>query len=113
MKNQTIDVFSISKTWLNINVSDEELEIEGYSLIRKDRSYANGGGVAVYIKNKFAFSHRPEFETVNLQSLWLELKIPKSKSLLISVVYRPPQDDSFFDKFRLELLMQLSVPKNI
>ena len=41
LKNQTIDVFSISESWLNINICDEELQIEGYNLIRKDRSYAN------------------------------------------------------------------------
>ena len=48
---------------------DDELEIEGYNLLRKDRSYANGGGVAVCMKNKHAFSHRPELETANLESL--------------------------------------------
>ena len=48
---------------------DDDLEIEGYNLLRKDRSYANGGGVAVCIKNKHAFSHRPQLETANLESL--------------------------------------------
>ena len=84
LKNQTIDVFSISESWLNINVCDEELKIEGYNLIRKDRSYANGGGVAVYIKNKFAFSRRPELETANLESLWLEVKIPMQIKIAVN-----------------------------
>lgn len=103
LKHQAIDVFSISETWLNNKVSDVELEIEGYHLLRKDRLHANGGGIAVYIKSKHVFRHRSDLETVDLESLWVELMIPKSKSFLLSVVYRPPQDNSFFDKFQLEL----------
>jgi hypothetical protein len=101
--DQAIDVFSMMFDDELEIMFDDELEIEGYNLLRKDRSYANGDGVALCIKNKHAFSHRQELETANLESLWLKLKIPKSKSLLISVVYRPPQDDYFFDKFGLEL----------
>ena len=110
--DQAIDVFLVMFDDELEMMFDDKLEIEGYNLLRKDRSYANGCGVAVCIKNKHAFSHRPELETANLESLWLKeskrflhsfLKIPKSKSLLISVVYRPPQDDYFFDKFGLEL----------
>ena len=77
LKYQAIDVFSLSETWLNDSICDNDLEIEAYNLLRKHRLYANGGGVAVYIKSKHAFSHRPELETASLESLWLELKIPK------------------------------------
>ena len=52
LKDQALDIFSISETWLNRKISDEELEIEGYNLLRKDRAYANGGSVVVYIKNR-------------------------------------------------------------
>ena len=49
--------------WLNSKISDEELEIEGYNLLRKDRAYTNGGSVVVYIKNRYTFKCRPEFES--------------------------------------------------
>jgi hypothetical protein len=70
--DQAIDVFLVMFDDELEMMFDDKIEIEGYNLLRKDRSYANGGGVAVCIKNKHAFSHRPELETANLESLWLK-----------------------------------------
>ena len=97
MGKQCLDVLTISKTWLYDNITDEEVDISGYFLIRKDRNYSKGSGVAAYINNKFAFSWRADLESPNAKVVRLDLKLPHSKPLLIGSVYRAPNDDLFFD----------------
>ena len=45
---------ALTETWCNEAVSDRELELDGYNLIRKDRT-SRGGGVILYIKNDIPF----------------------------------------------------------
>ena len=53
--NSTAAMISITETWLDNSVSDAEINIENYTVVRRDRN-RNGGGVCVYIRNDFAFS---------------------------------------------------------
>ena len=41
-------ILSLNETWLDENISDDELHLTGYNIIRRDRD-SFGGGVAVYI----------------------------------------------------------------
>ena len=109
--NKTPDVLALSETWLNEIIDDAELAVEGYVLIRKDRRYGNGGGVAAYIKSNRAFTERPELCCNNLEILWFEINIPKSKPVLIASVYRPPStsDADMFFNYNFETLLQ-SIP---
>ena len=53
-------VIGLSETKLdNIGLSSE-LEIEGYDLVRSERS-RRGGGVACFVKNSVSYSQRPNF----------------------------------------------------
>ena len=45
-------VIGLSQIKLDITVLSSELEIEGYDLIRSDRS-RRGGGIACFVKNYF------------------------------------------------------------
>jgi hypothetical protein len=48
--NERFELFAVSETWLDKRIHSETLHISGYySLIRKDRLYSRGGGVALYI----------------------------------------------------------------
>ena len=47
-------VVGITETWLTENNSDEEVEMEGYKLVRRDRKGKKSGGVMVYIKDEYA-----------------------------------------------------------
>ena len=40
--------FCFSETWLDSSISDSEISIDNYSIVRKDRN-RNGGGVLIYI----------------------------------------------------------------
>nr|CAI5846780.1 unnamed protein product [Callosobruchus analis] len=46
------DVFAVSETWLSKNISSDVVKISHYSFFRQDRG-SRGGGVGIYIKNKF------------------------------------------------------------
>ncbi len=48
------DIVGITETWLNENICDNELNFEGYTLLRTDRNdpvKKRGGGIAMYIKS--------------------------------------------------------------
>ena len=44
----------IVETWLHDSISDSELTINGYNLVRQDRN-RHGGGVMLYIRNNLSF----------------------------------------------------------
>ena len=57
LKDNTLDVFTVSETWLSPKVTDAEITIPGYSVVRKDRN-SRGGGVAMFIRDGIPFKTR-------------------------------------------------------
>ena len=53
-------VIGLSETKLDNTVLSSELEIEGYDLVRSDRS-RRGGGVACFVKNSISYNRKPNF----------------------------------------------------
>ena len=45
------EIICITESWLYCNIPNIAVNLDGYHLIRKDRSSGPGGGVAVYISN--------------------------------------------------------------
>ena len=88
-----LDVICLSETYLNSETSpdDDNLEIPGYNIIRKDRpSNTKHGEVCVYYKNTLPFKlihiqYLQECITFEIMRIWekmlqihLSLLIPKS-----------------------------------
>ena len=69
-------VIGICEALLDNSVNDAEIRIEGYTVIRKDRN-RKGGGVCMYINNKFAFSKQDLNNSENNESVWAEIYLPK------------------------------------
>lgn len=80
----------ITESHLNNSHVDTRLQIDGYKLIRNDRRKGKGGGVCVYMRDDMNWQRRHDLEREDNESIWLELFIKKSKSLLVGFVYRPP-----------------------
>ena len=61
------DIININETWLNDNISDDEIDISGYNLMRHDRGrdehgiIKRGGGLSTYIKTGLICNNMPEF----------------------------------------------------
>ena len=68
-----------------------ELEIEGCDLVRSDRSQ-RGGGVACFVKNSISCNQKPNF-CFNTESIFIEIFLPKSKPVLIGILFRPDKYD--------------------
>ena len=92
-----ITILTLSETWLNNDINDCQLIIQGYDLFRKDR-VAHGGGVAAYVPNHLKVHRRPDLETNDADILCLELRL-RSRRILLGVTYRPPNDIDFFTQF--------------
>ena len=81
------------------SITDGEIHIPGYVIIRKDRN-RHGGGVALYIKNTLSFSVRQEFVPARLEIVCVEIILPYSTSFLVCTWYRPPSANvDLFDDY--------------
>lgn len=87
-------IVSVSETWLQPDIPDNIIAVDGYFLIRHDRLGCRGGGVACYVSNSLAVSvlavssresiDAPEF-------LLLDVRLPDNEHLLYASVYRRPK----------------------
>lgn len=85
-------IFGISETWLNALIGDEAVTVPNYLVHRRDPLTAGQTGLAAYIHSSVQqlVYRRFDLETPEVECLWLEVKYPKSKSLLIGFLYRHP-----------------------
>ncbi len=88
-----LDVYCISETFVTSIVEDHYLNVNGYSMVRKDRQHKQGGGLIMYIRNGVNYRRRLDIECADLEIICIEIKLP-NKSILLSTVYRPPNNDS-------------------
>ena len=95
-------ILAATETWLDSSISDGELDVPGFKILRRDRD-RNGGGVALFIRSDIAFNPRPDLSADNLEALWIEILLPKTKGILVGVFYRPPSDGDFLSKLELSL----------
>ena len=82
----------IYKAFLDNNVPDSQLTINGFAFIRKDRpdvQNKSGGGVLLYFRISLNCKRRPEFEISNIETIWTEIALPNAKPFLVCSVYRP------------------------
>lgn len=83
-------LLGISETFLDGSWSDEFLSVDNYTLFRADRSEGKGGGLLVYVPAHLPVCRRYDLELTGIESIWLELRYPRSRPCLFSFVYRPP-----------------------
>ena len=91
------EVLAITETHLDKTVLDTALNIDGMKLLRLDRKGRKGGGCALYFAEYLHAIHRKDFFTEGLEAIWLQVKT-SSTLPLFSVIYRPPDDNLFFER---------------
>ena len=95
LSSNKIDILGITETKLNDKHPTDTFSIKGYHKpFRKDRTENKGGGIIVYVKESSNCTRREDLESDELEHVWLELKQPHSKSLLLCILYRPPDSRS-------------------
>ena len=90
LANNDIDIISINKTKLDEVISDNEVSIPGYDIIRHDRLSNGGGGICFYVRSLIEYSLRNDLSEEALENLCLEIRKPKSKPFVVVTWYKPP-----------------------
>ena len=87
-------IVCIVETWLDVEVLDSEVGIQGYHLCHLDRT-RHGGGVLIYVNNMFThtvlFKGTPDFELfiVSIHKC-SSCSSNNSPDFTIALFYRPP-----------------------
>ena len=100
-------IICITETWLDETVWDTEISIPEYNILRKDRN-RDGGGVCMYIRSDIAHRVRIDFQHPELETVWAEILLPKTRPILVGTCYRPPKQMNFYD-----LMEQCCIDNNI
>jgi hypothetical protein len=94
VESQAYDILVFTETWLNKNISNEELFIQNFQPpYRCDRIGRTGGGVAIYVRDNIIAIERSDLFVNGLEALWLEVKISQRK-ILLGGIYRPPDSNN-------------------
>jgi hypothetical protein len=59
LEEQYFDIISLNETMLDSSISDHEIKINGYDIVRKDRN-RHGGEVAIYLRNSLNYTVRDD-----------------------------------------------------
>ena len=106
-KNNGPDIFCACETFLEPNMSNNQIAIDGYVIHRKDRAATqnkNGGGLVLYCRNSLNCSRRSDLEISSLETIWAEIELPNARPFLVCTAYRPPNALSeWIDLFEEEL----------
>ena len=104
------DIITMSETWLDEDDIPEIYAIPGYTgPYRLDRTLQRGGGVLAWVRDTIVVKVRPDLHQDRLETLWLELLIPKHK-LLLAICYRQ-QDGQYSDNYWTKLQQSYDLAK--
>ena len=104
------DIFCLNETFLDASVTNSEINVDGYNILRNDRN-RHGGGVAIYIKNSCKYKLREDITSKfhMIECIWIELQVQKSKSVLICSVYRAPSANSDYFNNIIDMITYASL----
>ena len=55
----------------------------------------NSGSVCMFVHNNTAFDPRIDMQSDELETVWVNILLPKTKPILIGTCYRPPAQNCF------------------
>ena len=74
---------------LGNSIGDSEISIDGHCAIQHDRD-RKGGGVICCYNTKNCISNE-------IENIFLEFPIPKTKPIAVGIVYKPPDQTKFLE----------------
>lgn len=86
-------IIGVSETWLRPEITDDMVELQGYTLLRNDRRDRVGRGVAIYILDSLrgTLVDCSENEVQGrLEFIMVDIQVVGASRLLLAIVYRPP-----------------------
>ena len=115
--NNGPDIFGLCETCLDGTVADGQVYINGFDLLKKDRSDTQNKsdcGLILYYKESLICKRRSKLEISHIETLWCEFTLPNTKPFLVCTLYRPPSAQSewinlFEENFRLHNPLDLKL----
>jgi exonuclease III len=105
MCDKNIDLIAFNETRLDLHISDGLIHIDGYEVVRKDRS-RNGGGVCIYLRSSINYKIRSDLIPPELEAVCLEITKPQSRPFIVTTIYRPPNATAEFFDHLVKLIKQ-------
>uniref|UniRef100_A0A803KG92 Reverse transcriptase domain-containing protein n=1 Tax=Xenopus tropicalis TaxID=8364 RepID=A0A803KG92_XENTR len=101
---ENYDLIGITETWWD-DKCDWAVNLNGYTLFRRDREIKKGGGVCLYVKSDLKPCNK-DITNENVESLWVEISVglKVTKKMIIGVCYKPPRID---EGDEAQLLLQM------
>ena len=87
------DIFGVCETFLGTQHLDSLILIDSFNFFSKDMTdtqMKSGGGLILYLRQSLNIKRRVDLENSNIETLWAEVNLSKSKPFLICTVYHPP-----------------------
>ena len=113
--NYRFSIIALTETWLQSS-PHSYFNLEGYKLITNNRQGKTGGGVALYIDCELNFKIREDLNCFSdtLESLFVEITVPKAKDIIAGVMYKPPSANhiEFLNIFQNQLI-QMTPDKKV
>ena len=114
-KNNEPKIIAICETKpknFRFNLSEAELQLEGYNLFHNSFEKNNERGIAVYV-HKTIEATTLEVKSPARESIWLDIKLNNNDNLLVGCIYRSPsntkdQDNDFIQMMREMTQLQYS-----
>ena len=99
-------VIGISESKLDKSITNSEILIDSYDLLRFNWN-RNGGGVACYIRNDLSYTQKNLFPN-DIENVFFEIHLPKTKSINVGIVYRAPNQtkSSVFHNVRFKQIIK-------
>ena len=82
------DIMGVCETFMDCNISDKEISVQGYSFVKKNRT-RHGGGVLLYVKHDIDYNELTGLTGGDVESVWIKVR-HRNESLALGVMYRPP-----------------------
>ena len=99
MNDQMLDILAINETRLDSTISDHEISIPGYVIVRCDRN-RSGGGCCLYVRSTISYNEQNNLVPDGLECICIEICKPNAKPFLVATWYRPPSSTiDILDKF--------------
>ena len=84
------DILFISESRLTDDISNNQINIDGYNLLRKDRLNRLGGGLVIYHKSELKVNEYFDMKLEECDYISMKINLSKRKSANLLHIYRPP-----------------------